>query len=67
MLLLDKRFDLPASEWLLAGICVVLVSAVVAWADLSPKVESDFFFSQEDPQLQAAQEMAVGSRPLSKS
>ncbi len=58
MLLLDKRFDLPASEWLLAGICVVLVAAVVAWADLSPKVESDFFFSQEDPQLQAVQEMA---------
>ena len=37
---------------------MVLVSAVVAWDDLSPKVESDFFFSQEDPQLQAAQEMA---------
>lgn len=37
---------------------MILVSAVVAWADLSPKVESDFFFSQEDPQLQAAQEMA---------
>lgn len=59
MLPLNRRFDFPASEWLLAALCMVLVSAVVAWVDLNPRVESDFFFSQEDPQLQAAQEMAL--------
>jgi predicted RND superfamily exporter protein len=54
---LDRRFEIPGSEWLLALLCVVLVSAVVVWTDLSPKVESDFFFSPTDPQLEAAQEM----------
>jgi predicted RND superfamily exporter protein len=54
---LDRRVEVPGSEWLLALLCLVLVFAVVAWTDLSPKVESDFFFSPEDPQLEAAQEM----------
>ena len=54
---LAQRFEVPGSEWLLALLCVVLVSAVVAWTDLSPKVESDFFFSPEDPQIEATREM----------
>lgn len=54
----DKHFRVPASEWLLAALSVLCVSAVLLWIDLSPRVESDFFFSPEDPQLQAAQEMA---------
>jgi predicted RND superfamily exporter protein len=53
----DKRFNIPGSEWLLAALSVLCVSVVLFWTDLSPKVESDFFFSPEDPQLQAAQEM----------
>jgi len=53
----DRRFQVPGSEWLLALLCAGLVLAVVAWTDLSPKVESDFFFSPDDPQLEAAQEM----------
>ena len=58
MRLSKKYFRFPASEWLLAALSVVFVAAVLFWTDLSPKVESDFFFSPEDPQLQAAQEMA---------
>ena len=54
----DKHFRLPASEWLLAALSVICISVVLFWTDLSPKVESDFFFSPEDPQLQTAQEMA---------
>lgn len=36
----------------LVGIAAVLVATVV---DLEPKVESDFFFSSDDPQLRASQ------------
>ena len=58
MRLSNRTFRFPASEWLLAALSLVFVAAVLFWTDLSPKVESDFFFSPEDPQLQAAQEMA---------
>jgi predicted RND superfamily exporter protein len=54
----DKRFNIPGSEWLLAALTLICVSAVLFWIDLSPRVESDFFFSPEDPQLQAAQEIS---------
>lgn len=54
---LNRRFEVPGSEWLLAILCLVLVFSVVTWTDLSPKVESDFFFSPEDPQLEATREM----------
>jgi predicted RND superfamily exporter protein len=41
--------------------CVALgaisVFVVLKWIDLSPEVESEFFFSREDPQLVALQEM----------
>ncbi|MDA8017887.1 MAG: MMPL family transporter [Thermoanaerobaculia bacterium] len=42
---------------LLAGCLAVAVSSwlVLFHADLSPKVEGDFFFSTDDPQLQASQ------------
>ncbi len=39
------------------GIGIVSVIGVLNWVDLSPRVESDFFFSREDRQLQAMQEM----------
>jgi predicted RND superfamily exporter protein len=39
------------------GIGVVSVVVVLFWVDLSPRVESDFFFSREDPQLRAMEEM----------
>ena len=54
----DKRSSIPGSEWLLAALSIVCVSAVLFWIDLTPQVESDFFFSPEDPQLQAAQEIS---------
>lgn len=54
---LDRRIKVPGSEWILALLCAALVFSVFAWTDLSPRVESDFFFSPDDPQLEAAQEM----------
>ncbi len=58
MQLFHTRFKLPGSEWLLAALAAVCVSAVIFWIDLSPRVESDFFFSPEDPQLRVAQEIS---------
>ena len=58
MPLSNKRFSIPSAEWLLAALAVFCVSAVVFWIDLTPRVESDFFFSPEDPQLQTAQEIS---------
>ena len=43
------------------GACVfaaLLVSAMVRFVDLSPKVEGDFFFADDDPQMQASQSVA---------
>ncbi len=55
---LDKPSISPKSVWLATALCVVFVTTVLFFVDLSPEVESEFFFSPEDPQLRAAQEMA---------
>jgi len=43
--------------WLLTAGSVLFLASVLFLVDLSPKVESEFFFSDEDPQLRAAQLM----------
>ena len=42
---------------LLVSACLLAVVAVFRWVDLVPRVETDFFFSPEDPQLQASEEI----------
>jgi len=53
--------DARLRGWLEPLTCVTLGAAavlvVLLWVDLSPRVESDFFFSRDDPQLRAMQEM----------
>ncbi|UCG86608.1 MAG: MMPL family transporter [Gemmatimonadota bacterium] len=48
-------------RWLEPLICMGLGAAavlvVLVWIDLSPRVESDFFFSRDDPQLRALRDM----------
>ena len=44
-------------EWVFVGLAAALVVAVIAGVDLSPRVESDFFFSEDDPQLRATVEI----------
>ncbi|MDH3424989.1 MAG: MMPL family transporter, partial [Gemmatimonadota bacterium] len=44
-------------EALYVGIAVLSILVVVQYVDLSPRVESEFFFSDEDPQLQASIEI----------
>ena len=45
------------SELICIGLAAVSVFVALKWIDLSPQVESEFFFSRDDPQLQALQEM----------
>ena len=47
----------PKAHSVSLAIAAVGLGAVGAWVDLSPKVESDFFFSEDDPQLQASLEL----------
>ena len=47
----------PKAHWLSLVVAVVGLLAVGIWVDLSPKVESDFFFSADDPQLQVSNEL----------
>ena len=47
----------PRAHWLSLAIAAVGLGAVGVWVDLSPRVESDFFFSEDDPQLQASLEL----------
>ena len=47
----------PKAHWASLAVAALGLGAVGAWVDLSPKVESDFFFSADDPQLQVANEL----------
>ena len=47
----------PKAHWVSLAVAAVGLGAVGVWVDLSPKVESDFFFSEDDPQLQVSLEL----------
>lgn len=47
----------PRSAWVFLILAVASVFGVLAWVDLSPRVEADFFFSEGDPQLAASVEI----------
>ena len=47
----------PKAHWVSLTVAAVGLGAVGVWVDLSPKVESDFFFSEDDPQLQVSLEL----------
>lgn len=43
-----------AAPWLACGLAVVGVTLVALFVDISPRVEGDFFFSDDDPQMVAS-------------
>ena len=47
----------PKAHWVSLVVAAIGLGAVRVWVDLSPKVESDFFFSADDPQLQVSNEL----------
>ena len=44
-------------QWGLALLAAFGIGAVIRWVDLSPRVEGDFFFSRDDPQLRESLEI----------
>ena len=47
----------PKAYWVSLVVAALGLGAVGVWVDLSPKVESDFFFSEDDPQLQVSNDL----------
>jgi uncharacterized protein len=47
-----------AAPWLALGLALMGAGAVRAFVDLTPRVEGEFFFSADDPQLRATEEIA---------
>ena len=47
----------PKAYWVSLVLAAFGLGAVGVWVDLSPKVESDFFFSEDDPQLQVSNDL----------
>lgn len=57
MLEADTERAASRSAWVFVGLAAASVFGVLAWVDLSPRVEADFFFSEGDPQLAASVEI----------
>ncbi|MCP5110108.1 MAG: hypothetical protein GY953_04660, partial [bacterium] len=53
-----SRLWTRAAFWVLVAAMGLSLWAVVFRVDLSPRVESDFFFSTEDPAFQASQQIS---------
>ncbi len=56
-LMFRRAWTHPTAPWGSLGVMAAGLLAVGQWVDLSPKVETDFFFSADDPQLQASVEL----------
>ncbi len=50
----------PWSGWVALGIGAAALASVALFVELSPKVEGEFFFAEDDPQMRASE--AVASR-----
>lgn len=54
-----KFWTSPAAGWAGLTLAVVSIASVVAFVDLSPRVEGEFFFAEDDPQMQASEAVAA--------
>ncbi len=48
-----------AGAWVAIGVALVGVTLVALFVDVSPRVEGEFFFSDDDPQMQASDSVAA--------
>lgn len=55
--MLPRLWTHPASAWIALLAAALSLGVVWRFGDLSPRVEGDFFFSEDDPQLQASQKI----------
>jgi predicted RND superfamily exporter protein len=58
MAMLLQIWAARAAPWGAAALAVVGVLLVALFVDLSPRVEGDFFFAEDDPQMQASRDVA---------
>src|SRR5688500_2482949 len=47
------------APWIAAALSIVGVVLVGLFVDVSPRVEGDFFFAEDDPQMQASRDVAA--------
>ena len=57
--MLSRVWAAPGSPWIAAALAIVGVVVVGLFVDVSPRVEGDFFFAEDDPQMQASREVAA--------
>jgi predicted RND superfamily exporter protein len=56
---LSRMWASRGAPWTAAALAVVGVVIVALFVDVSPRVEGDFFFAEDDPQMQASREVAA--------
>jgi predicted RND superfamily exporter protein len=47
-----------AAPWAALGLGAVAIAAVASFVELAPRVEGEFFFAEDDPQMRASREVA---------
>ena len=57
--MLSRVWAARGAPWVAAALAVVGVLLVALFVDVSPRVEGDFFFAEDDPQMQATREVAA--------
>jgi predicted RND superfamily exporter protein len=56
--MLSRIWASRGAPWAAAALAVVGLVLVALFVDVSPRVEGDFFFAEDDPQMQASREVA---------
>jgi predicted RND superfamily exporter protein len=56
--MLTRVWASRGAPWIAAALAVLGVVVVALFVDVSPRVEGDFFFADDDPQMQASREVA---------
>lgn len=52
--MLTRAWSSRLAPWLASALAALGVAAVALFVDVSPRVEGDFFFAEDDPQMQAS-------------
>ncbi|HUF76305.1 MAG TPA: MMPL family transporter [Longimicrobiales bacterium] len=56
--MLERAWSSRLAPWVASGLAVLGAALVALFVDVSPQVEGDFFFAEDDPQMQASEAVA---------
>jgi len=56
--MLPRAWSSKAAPWTASALALLGVTLVALFVDVSPQVEGDFFFAEDDPQMQASEAVA---------